>query len=315
MTRAARSTIYVPMRQRLNATNLLLLHVLCLIGAASGCGVLRGDVPAQEIAESLPTPAKLVVDLASSAGPSQRRDWRPELSVLPFAELDDDKDKAVIHNVRQCRWRSSDDYDVKHSDWKFRWEDVQAVDFIVVPFQDTPMLAHTMISFDLGDDRYLALSVEARLEAGETYSPIAGVAKQFDLIYILGDETDLLGLRAEVRRNDIFLYRSRATPQQSAQILRSVLERCNQLRQTPEFYDSLRNSCATNVADHIAPFAPASLMTDWRLMMPGHSDKLAYDLKLIDTSRPFEQVRREAFVSLKARQHLGDKNFSRLIRE
>ncbi|QDV71226.1 hypothetical protein Poly24_49600 [Rosistilla carotiformis] len=303
------------MRQWLNATNLLLLQTLCLIGGASGCGVLRGDVPPSEIAESLPTPAKLVVDLASSTGPSQRRDWRPELSVLPYAEIGDENEKVVIHNVRQCRWRSAEDYDVKHSDWKFRWEDVQAVDFIVVPFQDTPALAHTMISFDLGDDRYLALSVEARLEAGESYSPLAGVAQQFDLIYILGDETDLLGLRAEVRRNDIFLYRSRATPEQAAQILRSVLERCNQLRQTPEFYDSLRNSCATNVADHIAPFAPANLMTDWRLMLPGHSDKLAYDLKLIDTSRPFEQVRRDAYVSLKARQHLGSKDFSQRIRK
>ncbi|WP_145286251.1 DUF4105 domain-containing protein [Rosistilla oblonga] len=315
MTCAATSAIYVPMRQRLNATNLLLLQTLCLIGGASGCGVLRGDVPATEIAESLPTPAKLVIDLASMEGPSQRRDWRPELSVLPYAEFDDEDDSVIVHNVRQCRWRSSDDYDVKHNDWKFRWEDVQGVDFIVVPFQDTPMLAHTMLSFDLGDDRHMALSIEARLEAGETYSPIAGVARQFDLMYILGDETDLLGLRADVRRNDIFLYRSKATPQQSAQILRSVLERCNQLVQTPEFYDSLRNSCATNVADHIAPFAPASLATDWRLMLPGHSDKLAYDLKLIDNSKPFEQVRREAFVSLKARQHLGSKDFSRLIRE
>lgn len=303
------------MWQRLNATNRILITILCLSGSSGGCGMLRGDVPAGEIADSLPTPAKLMIDLASSTGPSQRRDWRPELSVLPYAEIGDADEKVVVHNVRQCRWRSSDDYDVKHSDWKFRWEDVQAVDFIVVPFQDTPMLAHTMLSFDLGDDRYLALSIEARLEAGETYSPIAGVAQQFDLIYILGDETDLLGLRAETRRNDIFLYRSRATPQQSAQILRSVLERCNQLRKTPEFYDSLRNSCATNVADHIAPFAPPSLMSDWRLMMPGHSDKLAYDLKLIDTSQPFEQVRCNAYVSLKARQHLGSKNFSRLIRK
>ncbi|MEZ6087396.1 MAG: DUF4105 domain-containing protein [Pirellulaceae bacterium] len=300
------------MPHKRHTIGMLAFLIACTLLLASGCNTLNDDASVDDLVRTLPTPAKLVANMASPQQPSQRRDWRPELSVLPYAEIDDER--VVVRNVRQCRWRSETDYDVKHSDWKFDWEDVQAVDFIVVPFKDTPMLAHTMLSFDLGDDRFLALSVEARLEAGEAYSPLAGIAQQFDLMYVLGDETDLIGLRAEVRRNDIFLYRSKASPKQAADILRGVLVRANQLLETPEFYDSLRNSCATNVANHIAPYAPPNLLSDWRLMLPGHSDRLAYDLKLIDTTVPFEQARRNAYVTLKVRQHIGSKSFSKKIR-
>lgn len=298
-------------RQYISLTASLLATVMSLTTVA-GCQMLRSAPDATDIVDELPKPAKAVVDYAIDRPPSQRRDWRPELSVLPFVEFKDDQ--VTVHNVRRCRWRSKTDYDVKHDDWTFTWDQVRAVDFIVVPFPDSPLLAHTMLSFDIGDGRYLALSVEARLEADEEYSLLGGAARQFDLIYVLGDEEDLIGLRAEVRQDEVYLYRSVATPAQAAAILRSVLLRTNQLVKHPEFYDSLTNSCVTNIADHISPFVAPSLTNDWRLMMPGHSDKLAYDLKLIDTTLPFEQVRRRAFVSLRARQHLGEPDFSLHLR-
>ena len=282
-----------------------------VLACLGGCGLLHSDRPSEKISESLPAPARFVADFATSV-PSHRRNWRPELSVLPYAEIDDTQ--VTVRNVRQCRWRSESDYDVKHDDWQFRWNDVQATDFIVIPFKDTPSLAHTMLSFALRDGRHLALSVEARLEAGEAYSPVAGIARQYDMIYVLGDEIDLLGLRGEVRRDDVYIYRSIATPDQSVELLKSVLLRTNQLLEHPEFYDSVRNSCATNVANHIEQLAPRNLMSDWRLLLPGHSDKLAYDLRLVDTSLPFESVRKQAYASVKIRQYLGEEQFSRLIR-
>lgn len=289
------------------------VSTICLTIGLGGCAALQSEKPTEEIVESLPESAKKVIDLASNAQPSQRRDWRPELSILPFAEFEDDE--VVVRNVRQCRWRSKTDYDVKHDDWRFNWDDVQSVDYIVVPFEDTPMLAHTMLSFGLSDGRHLALSVEARLEAGESYSPLAGTARQYDLMYILGDETDIIGLRAEVRKDNILLYKSIVTPEQSAALLKSVLERANKLVSEPEFYNSLSNSCATNVAEHIQLMKPErNFLDDWRLLFPGHSDRLAYELELIDTSRPFEEVQSDAYVSLKARQHLGSPDFSELIR-
>lgn len=301
------------MQQRFPSALVSILAIVLSLAMYGGCGLLRSDTTTVDLLDDLPKPAKAVVDLAAATPPSQRGDWRPELSVLPYVEFHDDS--VTVHNVRRCRWRSETDYDVKHDDWTFQWGDVKAVDFIVVPFADTPLLAHTMLSFDLGNGRYLALSVEARLEADQQYSLIGGAARQFDLMYVLGDEQDLLGLRAEVRQDEIYLYRSTASAEQAAEILHSVLTRANELVQRPEFYDSLNNSCVTNIAAHISPYVAPNVINDWRLMMPGHSDRLAYDLKLIDTSLPFDQARHNAYVSLRARMHLGQDDFSTQIRQ
>jgi hypothetical protein len=45
---------------------------------------------------------------------------------------------------------------------------------------------------------------------------------------------------------------------------------------------------------------------DYRVLLPGYADKLAYDLGLIDNRLPFEEVKRRARVNeavLKYRQH------------
>lgn len=299
-------------RSNSSALSTLVFAVLSIFGGLPGCGTFSGQNPASSIVADLAMPAKVINDLAIKSTPSQRRDWRPELAVLPYVQRDGDS--LRVHNVRQCRWRSETDYDVKHSDWQFNISEVRSVDFVVVPFSTAPMLAHTMLSFELSDGRYLALSVEARLESHESYSAVAGAARKYDLIYVLADEQDILGLRGEVRRDDIYLFRTIASPAAAQSLLSSVLERANSLRENPEFYDSLRNSCATNVADHIQTLLPADIRRDWRLLLPGHSDKLAYDLKLIDTSEPFDDVKNRAFVSLRVRQHLGAKDFSRKIR-
>ncbi len=244
--------------------------------------------------------------------PSHDRYWRPEQSVLPYAQIDDQG--ATIRNVRQCRWKSEKEKDVRHQDWRVEWRDCEGVDFVVVPFQNLPMLAHTMLSFRLSDGRALVLSVEARLEEGETYTPMAGAARQYELIYILGDEPDLFGLRAEVRKDDLFLYPSRASETQSQELLKSVLERVNAIAAQPEFYDSFTNNCTTNIVSHVQELRGDSFAADWRGKLPGHSDRMAYDMGLIDTELVFEEARRRAWTSGRIRQFLGQEDFSRKIR-
>jgi hypothetical protein len=245
--------------------------------------------------------------------PSHARDWKPAQAALPYAVWD--REGATIYNVRQCRWRTEEDFRLRHTDWEIRWTDVRTLDFIVVPFRSAPQLAHTMLSFGLADGRQLVLSVEARQEKGESYSPLPGAARQFELMYILGDEVDLVGLRAEVRRDDVFLYRSIASPEQSSELLRDVLLRLNDIRRKPEFYDTLGNNCTTNLVFHINRCWPELVpKNDVRLMLPGHSDQLVYDLGLMNNSAPFPLVREGALISGKARQHIVAENFSAQIR-
>ena len=293
-------------------------------------------VPTKTAAE----PLALARAFDQARAPSHQRDWRPELAVLPYAEIGDSG--AMIRNVRHCRWGAARDGEgttqgdrtlivpatsdadsgasapaacrVRHRDWNLVWDEVRAVDFIVVPFADAPLLAHTMLSFALGDGRHLVASVEARLERDEVYSPTAGSARQYELMYVLADEQDVLGLRAEVRGESIYLYRSVATPDQSATLLKDVLRRVNAIAAEPEFYDSLTNNCTTNLVDHIDRLRPGTIPGSLRKMLPGHSDSLAYDLGLLKTALPFDEARRQAYVTVRVRQHLNDPQFSQQIR-
>ena len=64
------------------------------------------------------------------------------------------------------------------------------------------MIAHTFLSFGFGDD-HLAIFIEARKEATEGYSSIKEFFKQYELIYIVGDERDLIRVRTNYRKDPL----------------------------------------------------------------------------------------------------------------
>ena len=142
--------------------------------------------------------------LSGARLPSNDRDWRPELATLPTAELDGDH--VMLHNIRNCSYFSEDIYTLDHYDDAFDLSQLRGVDYVVVPFKTAPGLAHTMLSFEFGDgekSKHVAVSVEARLEKGEAYSPVDGAAKQFELMYVVATERDVLSLRTEQRDVDV----------------------------------------------------------------------------------------------------------------
>ena len=64
-----------------------------------------------------------------------------------LARADFHGDQVTVHNIRNCRWRSVDDFAVAYYDKTFDLDKLTSVDFIVVPFNETPSLGHTMLSF------------------------------------------------------------------------------------------------------------------------------------------------------------------------
>jgi hypothetical protein len=53
---------------------------------------------------------------------------------------------------------------------------------------------------------------------------------------------------------------------------------------------------------------------DIRILLPGNSDEIAYEMAYIDTSSSFPKVREEALVNPKVTP-IGNSDFSRKIRE
>ena len=66
--------------------------------------------------------------------------------------------------------------------------------------------AHTLVLFEFGGDRIVGLTVEARLEEGETYDAVAGVFNNFELSYIWSTARDLLTRRVTFLDKDVYVY-------------------------------------------------------------------------------------------------------------
>lgn len=244
--------------------------------------------------------------------PSLNRLWRPDLAVLPYADFKGNR--ITIRNVRNCKYRTEEDYDVRHYDLEFDLNEIQGVDFVIVPFTNAPLLAHTMLSFGLRGGRHFVISVEARLEQGEQYSVAGGSDNEFELMYLIGDERDLIPLRTEVRAVDVYLYPGRATPDQAQNLLVDMLARVNKLAREPEFYDTLTNNCTNNIVQHVNKLRPGAIPNDVRVLLPGRSDALAFELGLLDIEGSFEVAKLTSRINTQVQLYKDDADFSSKIR-
>ncbi len=244
--------------------------------------------------------------------PSNDRDWIAELNVTPFAQVSGDQ--VTLRNIRKNRYLTNDDYVLDHFDRTIEISQIQSVDYIVVPFNNSPQIAHTMLSFGLDDDTYLGVSVEVRREKGEGYSAWRGLTRQLELMYVLADERDLIGVRTSHRESDVYVYPTIANPEQAQALFKSVVSRMNQLAANPEFYHTITNNCTTNLQSHVNELSPDRIPYAWKVLLPAHSAQYAYDLGLLDRRIPFEDLQALALVRNESNQNLDNPRFSKLIR-
>ena len=299
----------------------ILLALLCAMWLV-GCNFLNlrqglprdDDRPTGKWQSKFAVARKRVIDIKQpeKSAPSHQRDWRTDLTVLPYAEIR--SDRVRLYNIRDCEYRTEEDYDVRHFDREILLSNVQSVDFIVVPFKETPMLAHTMLSFGMANGEHLVFSVEARLQKGQSYAAIGGALNAFELIYVVGTEKDLIRLRTDVRKVDVYLYPILASPAQVQKVFVAAVARVNEIARQPEFYDTLTNNCTTNIVDLINELRPGAIPQDIRVLLPGHSDRLAYDLGLLAVQGPFDQIKASSKINLAAQLNYDAPDFSQRIR-
>jgi Domain of unknown function (DUF4105) len=248
--------------------------------------------------------------------PSNFRDWEPEQALLPTAEFQGSQ--VTIRNVRNCQYFANDVYLVDYYDKTFDLNSLRGVDLIVAPFAEMPAFAHTFLSFEIagrdGKSDYLAVSVEVRKEKDEKYNTLKGSARQYELMYVVADERDVIQQRTNFRGEDVYLYHTVATPDSSRLLLADVLARANKLSKEPEFYDTLTNNCTSNIVRHINRIKPNRVVADVRMLLPGYADELAYDEGLLVRQGTFLQTKQAAYINPLAQRYAGRDDFSQLIR-
>jgi hypothetical protein len=254
----------------------------------------------------------IIVHFSTKA--SNDRDWNDDQDILPTAEVTDNL--VSIHNIRNFSYASTTSYTTNYYDKVFDLNKIKKVWYVVEPFSGIPGSAHTFLSFEFEGDQFVSISVEIRKEKGESFHPIKGLFNTYELMYVIADERDVIKLRSNYRKDLVYLYPVKTSKEKVRELFLDMIERTNNLNQHPEFYNSVTNTCTTNIVEHIDKITPNKVpLFNLQILLPANSDKLAYDLGLLDTDLSFEDARARYFINDKALKYADDPDFSLKIRE
>jgi len=247
----------------------------------------------------------------ASIPPSNTRDWSPDVARTARAAFHGST--VTIQNVRNFKYRSEFDYDQHWETRTYKLDRIRGVD-LFLSFLGPTQIAHTITSWEFDEGQHLAISIETRKEKGESYSALRGFFRQYELYYVVADERDLVGLRANYRGEQVYLYRIRVPASQARALLVDYLNEVNRLADHPRWYNALTQNCTTTIRGH-AQNAGAGGRLDWRLLANGHLDQLLYERGQIDTDLPFADLRARSNITERAKAAGDSPDFSARIRQ
>ena len=247
-----------------------------------------------------------------SLPPSNVRDWQPDVARAAWAEVEGNR--VTIHNVRNCIYRSENDYTPR---WESRVVDlasIRGVD-VFLTWWGSPWIAHPIMSIHHGDDQYLAFSVEARKEVGEGYSAIRGFFRQFELIYVVSDEKDVVRLRTNYRHGeDVYAYRLRVTPEEARALFLEYIRSLNRLAKEPEWYNGLTTNCTTEIRRMAVVAGGSAGVWDWRILLNGRLDEMLHERGRLAGDLSLPELKQRAHINAVARTYGMAPDFSQRIR-
>ena len=254
----------------------------------------------------------LVLLVWSSVRPSNDRDWQADVAVLPSATIDGDL--VTVRNIRNFAYRTETDFTPAYYDRTFDLRRLDSVD-LVAAYWMGPAIAHILLSFGFGED-HLAISIEARKERTESYSSLGGFFKQYELVYVVGDERDVIRLRTNYRRDppeDVYVFPLKGSMENGRRVFLDYIRDINELHAKPRFYNTLTTNCTTMVLAH-ATVNPGHLPYSWKVLLSGYTPLYAYEQGRLDRSVPFEELKQRVHVNARAQAADDAPDFSRRIR-
>jgi hypothetical protein len=244
--------------------------------------------------------------------PTNDGNWQPDVAQTAWTEVNGDE--VTLHNVRNCDYRTETDYTPRWETRTVRLSQITGID-LAINYWGSPWMAHPIASFQFADAPPVCFSIETRKKVGQSYSAIGGLYRQFELIYVVADERDVIRVRTNYRHGeDIYLYRTTATPAQARGRFQEYLSSLNQMRVHPRWYNAITTNCTTSIREQ-HPSAER-IPWDWRLLVNGKADELMYERRTIATGGlPFAELKQRALINpaAQAANYLSD--FSRRIRE
>ena len=241
--------------------------------------------------------------------PSNDRLWADDVARTASATVEGDR--LIVWNVRDFLWRSDTDFDARWETRAYNLNDLMGVD-LIMSYWAGETIAHAIVSFGFTDGRHLAFSIEIRKEKAESYSALAGFFRAYELSFVAADERDVLGVRTNVRGEDVRIYRLRLRPEQTRALLLEYVDQLNSIANTPRFYNSLTANCTTQIFRMARALDP-SVRFDYRVLLAGYFPDYVYDRGAMDSRLSFASLRERSHIQGKAAN--TDPGFSSKIRE
>ncbi len=180
--------------------------------------------------------------------------WQTPWARAPHFDLRGDT--LTISNLRDFRYRSETDYDVRYRTESYKLSDITGADFGECHWDGMEAICHTMISFTFADGRHLVVSAETRLPVGEEQNSIGGLYKRYGLLYIFGTEEDIFALRTNHRHEDLILLPLRIQPKQARAMLLHFVALAEQAEREHQSYNTLTSNCSSGVMKVFRSLAP-----------------------------------------------------------
>ncbi len=245
--------------------------------------------------------------------PSNHGDWQPDVDRTAWAEMDGNR--ATIHNLRNCDYRTETDYANCWTTRTVYLSQIRAADLFLTNW-GLRWASHPIVSFQFGDNEHVAFSIEARYKAGQSYSPILGCFRQYGLIVVAADERDVIRLRTNYRKNEeVYMYRANLQSEMARAMFLTYVAYLSKLKDNPEWYNQLTRNCTTALDKQLAADVSNPQPWNYQLILNGTLDKLLYDRgRLVTGGLPFPELKRREHINAAAQAANRSLDFSALIR-
>ena len=226
---------------------------------------------------------------------SHDRIWENGHEELPYIAIEDST--ITITNLRDFVWEGPYTAPPTYITETYNLDEMETAEVIISHFAEFEGMAHIFLNFGFLDGRHVNISLETRREADEAFSPLLGLLRQFEIIYVVGTDRDLIGVRTGHRDERVYIYPTVvSSPKKVQELFVMLADDINDVYNTPRFYNTLAHNCTNELTRRVEDISEINFPFTYKTLFPGFFDEVLYDVGLIDTSKPFETIKSNAHI-------------------
>jgi hypothetical protein len=225
--------------------------------------------------------------------PSNERVWPDHFAKPAGVSLSVSGTQVSFAQVRNYTYDAMGPVTKEYVSRTYDLDSITGMRFLMEPFPDNASFGHTLLIFDFENAPSIAFSIEARMEAHETYSPYAGLFNEFELSYTWGTEEDFITRRSVYLAHEVYIYDLALSKEVAQKVFLAFAMETDELEAHPRFYNTLLHNCTNELANVINKYTAYHLPWDFSRIFTGTADKYLFDLGYIKGAT-FEEAKESA---------------------